>query len=96
MNESMNLDETMQQVRACATRMDAEYGSTVFDEWVVVLLRQPQARVLAYSGPRGQEFRQNFSRDLGSLKGALLLPMLKHTCTELCVEQMVREAGRIA
>ena len=72
MKESMNLDETMQQVRACATRMDAEYGSTVFDEWLVVSLRQPQARVLAYSGPRGQEFRQNFSRDLGTLKGALL------------------------
>ena len=51
MNESMNLDKTMQQVRACATRMDAEYGSTVFDEWVVVSLRQPQARVLAYTGP---------------------------------------------
>lgn len=72
MNESMNLDETMQEVRACATRMNAEYGSTVFDEWVVVSLRQPQARVLSYSGPRNHEFRQTFSRDLGSLKGALL------------------------
>ena len=34
MNESLNLDETMRDVLACATRMDAEYGSTVFDEWV--------------------------------------------------------------
>ncbi len=72
MNESMNLDDTMQEVRACATRMNAEYGATVFDEWVVVSLQRPQARVLAYSGPRGQEFRQNFSRDLGTLKSALL------------------------
>ena len=72
MNESMNLDETMQEVRACATRMNAEYGATVFDEWVVVSLQRPQARVLAYSGPRGQEFRHSFSRDLGSLKSALL------------------------
>lgn len=68
----MNLDDTMQEVRACATRMNAEYGATVFDEWVVVSLQRPQARVLAYSGPRGQEFRQNFSRDLGTLKSALL------------------------
>jgi hypothetical protein len=72
MNESINLDETMQEVRACATRMNAEYGSTVFDEWVVVSLQLPQARVLAYSGPRGQDFRQTFARDLGTLKSALL------------------------
>ena len=72
MNEPMNLDETMREVRACATRMNAEYGATVFDEWVVVLLQRPQARVLAYSGPRSQQFRQTFQRDLGSLKSALL------------------------
>ena len=72
MNESLNLDETMRDVLACATRMDAEYGSTVFDEWAVVSLQRPHARVLAYSGPRGQEFRRNFSHDLGSLKSALL------------------------
>ena len=72
MNESMNLDETMREVLTCATQMDAEYGQPVFDEWVVVSLRRPQARVLAYSGPRGQEFRQNFSRDLGALRSALL------------------------
>lgn len=72
MNESMNLDDTMQAVRACATRMNAEYGAPVFDEWAVISLRSPQARVLAYSGPRVQEFRQTFSRDLGSLKNALV------------------------
>lgn len=68
----MNLDETMRDVRACSTRMDAEYGSTVFDEWVVISLAQPRAQVLAYFGPRNQEFRQSFSHDLGSLKDALL------------------------
>jgi hypothetical protein len=68
----MNLDDTMQEVRACAARMDAEYGSTVFDEWAVVSLQQPQARVLAYSGPRAQEFRQTFASDLGTLKSALI------------------------
>ena len=72
MNQSLNLDETMREVLACATRMDAEYGSTVFDEWVIVSLTHPRACVLAYSGPRGQEFRRNFSRDLGSLTSALL------------------------
>ena len=62
----------MREILACANRMDAEYGSTVFDEWVVVSLQQPRARIMAYSGPRNYEFRKNFSNDLGSLRGALL------------------------
>ena len=68
----MNLNETMREVRACATRMDAEYGSPVFDEWGVVSLRQEQPRVLAYTGPRSQEFHQKLVSDLGSLRGAML------------------------
>lgn len=72
MNTSNNLDEMMQAVRDCAREMDARYGATVFDEWVVVSLQQPQARILNYFGPRNYEFRQNFSRDLGTLRAALL------------------------
>lgn len=72
MNESMNLNETMREVRACATRMDAEYGSAVFDEWAVVSLRQEHPRVLAYTGPRGRDFQRNFSSDFGSLRSAMI------------------------
>jgi hypothetical protein len=72
MNNSMNFDDTMQAVRACAQQMDALYGETVFDEWVLVSLRPPQARVLNYFGPRHFEFRQKFASDLGTLRAALL------------------------
>lgn len=72
MNTFMNLNETMQEVRACATQMNAEYGSTVFDEWVVVSLQPPQPRVLAYTGPRSQEFSKKFTTDLGALRSAIL------------------------
>lgn len=72
MNKSMNFDDTMQAVRACAQQMDALYGETVFDEWVLVSLQPPQARVLNYFGPRHFEFRQKFASDLGTLRTALL------------------------
>ena len=71
-DKPMNLSETMQAIRACATQMDAQYGKTVFDEWVVVSLQEPQARVLGYIGPRHEAFAKNFTRDLGGLRASLL------------------------
>lgn len=68
----MNLTETMQAIRACASQMSALYGQTVFDEWVVVSLQEPQPRVLGYVGPRAEVFAKNFSRDLGGLRASLL------------------------
>jgi len=71
MHKSLNLDEMMGAVRMCAAQMDSQYGDTVFDEWVVISLKQTQPRILHYFGPRNYEFRQNFSRDLGALREAL-------------------------
>ena len=66
-----NIDEVLGAVRFCAAQMDSQYGDTVFDEWIVISLAQPQPRILHYFGPRHYEFRQNFSRDLGALREAL-------------------------
>lgn len=71
MKQLSNLDEMMTAVRFCAAQMDSQYGDTVFDEWIVVSLQQPQPRILHYFGPRNFEFRQNFARDLGTLREAL-------------------------
>jgi hypothetical protein len=68
----MNLDETMQLVRACATQMNSHYGQTVFDEWAVISLRHNQARVLGYFGPRNDDFLKSFADDLSPLRAALL------------------------
>ena len=38
----------MTAVRFCAAQMDSQYGDTVFDEWIVVSLQQPQPRILHY------------------------------------------------
>jgi len=68
----MTLDEVKNLIKECATRMDAHYGKTVFDEWAVVSLAENKARVLAYVGPRNDDFLKNFANDLGSLRSELL------------------------
>ena len=68
----MTLDEVKSLIKACAGQMDAHYGKTVFDEWAVISLAENKARVLAYVGPRNDDFLKNFANDLGSLRSELL------------------------
>lgn len=67
----MTLDETFGEIKACAKQMDSRYGKTVFDEWAIVSLVENKARVLAYIGPRNDEFLQNFVKELGVLRREL-------------------------
>jgi hypothetical protein len=68
----MTLEEAIIQIKACAQQMDARYGRTVFDEWAVISLLENKARVLAYIGPRNDDFLKNFVKDLGALRAELL------------------------
>ena len=68
----MTLDETKGFIRICASQMNTRYGKTVFDEWAVVSLAENKARVMAYVGPRNDDFLKNFVNDLGGLRGELL------------------------
>ena len=68
----MTLEEAVGLVKGCATEMDARYGKTVFDEWAVLSLAENKARVLAYIGPRNDDFLKNFAKDLGTLRTELL------------------------
>ena len=68
----MTLDEVKILIKKCAAEMDAHYGKTVFDEWAVISLAENKARVLAYSGPRNDDFLKNFVNDLGSLRAEFL------------------------
>jgi hypothetical protein len=68
----MTLDEVKNLINACAGRMDTLYGKTIFDEWAVISLAENKARVLAYVGPRNDDFLKNFATDLGSLRAELL------------------------
>jgi hypothetical protein len=68
----MTLDEVKSLIKTCAAQMDTHYGKTVFDEWAVISLAENRARVLAYVGPRNDDFLKNFANDLGSLRAELL------------------------
>ncbi len=67
----MTLDEAKSRIKSCASQMDERYGKTVFDEWAVVSLAENKARVLAYIGPRNDDFLKNFANDLGALRAEL-------------------------
>jgi hypothetical protein len=67
----MTLDEAFEEIKACASHMDSRYGNTVFDEWAIVSLVENKARVLAYIGPRNDEFLKHFVDDLGALRAEL-------------------------
>ncbi|MEI6194628.1 MAG: hypothetical protein WCS42_09885 [Verrucomicrobiota bacterium] len=68
----MTLDEVKNLIKVCAGQMNACYGQAVFDEWAVISLADNRARVLAYVGPRNDDFLRSFANDLGSLREELL------------------------
>jgi hypothetical protein len=67
----MTLEETFAEIKACASLMDTRYGKPVFDEWAIISLVENKARVLAYIGPRNDEFLREFVKDLGTLRAEL-------------------------
>ena len=69
--KTMTLEEIGQHIKHCKQQMESRYGSTVFDEWAIVSLVENKAKVLAYTGPRNDDFLKNFARDLGSLRISL-------------------------
>jgi len=68
----MTLEAAIDLIKKCSKEMDERYGKTVFDEWAVLSLAENKARVLAYIGPRNDDFLQNFVKDLGALRAELL------------------------
>ena len=68
----MRLDDANQLIRDCADRMNELYRKIVFDEWAIVSLVQHRAKILAYLGPRKDDFQKNFAADVQDLRAELL------------------------
>jgi len=68
----MTLSQTLDSVKRCSDSMNARYGKTVFDEWAIVSLRRGRERIVAYTGPRKEDFQKNFVQDLGPLRAEVL------------------------
>lgn len=63
----MTLDEAYSLIGATVDQMNARYGNTVFNEWVVLSLHEKTGRILNYHGPRKEDFQKSFASDLDAL-----------------------------
>ena len=67
----MTLDDAAQGIIVCLKRMQADYGSPVFNEWVVLSTAGGNRRIVAYCGPRIESFQDELAEDLQFLKRAM-------------------------
>ena len=67
----MDLSVARQHIHASFERMRALYTKPVFDEWVILTPAAKHGGVLAYSGPRLEEFRQKLPSDVEPLMAQL-------------------------
>src|SRR6266498_5996112 len=68
----MTLEQATKLIGSSAERMNDLYQKVVFDEWAIVSLVQHKARILAYLGPRKDDFQKNFATDVQDLRAELL------------------------
>ena len=68
----MTLEQATKLIKSCEEQMNSRYKRVVFDEWAVVSFAEHKTRILAYNGPRREEFQKNFSSDAGSLRAGLM------------------------
>ncbi|MDB6024400.1 MAG: hypothetical protein JWM68_623 [Verrucomicrobiales bacterium] len=66
----MKLDEAIRSIEQCSERMNAKYGGIVFDEWIIVLMGKTD-KILAHSGPRGEEIVLDFGTDTKAIHDLL-------------------------
>jgi hypothetical protein len=68
----MTLDQAKELIKKCAEQMQAHYERPLFDEWAILSMENGKGHVLAYTGPRKEEFKTNFTADAGALRAGLL------------------------
>jgi hypothetical protein len=68
----MTIEEATNLIGGYAERMNDLYHKVVFDEWAIVSLIQHKAKILAYIGPRKDDFQKNFATDVQDLRADLL------------------------
>lgn len=60
----MDLATARQHITASFERMHALYSKPVFDEWVILAPGAKSSGILAYTGPRVEEFRKKLQDDV--------------------------------
>jgi hypothetical protein len=64
----MNLPDAHVAVLQTFAQMKALYGQPVFNEWVLVKLSPDSGAVLAYDGPRADQYQAKFKSDISKLQ----------------------------
>ena len=67
----MNLSAARQHIAAAMERMRVLYTKPVFDEWVILTPAARHGGVLAYAGPRLEQFRQKLPAEVEPLLAQL-------------------------
>jgi hypothetical protein len=67
----MNLDPALTEIRAAMKRLAALYAEPLFDEWVLVALNDAGCALQCYEGPRAEQFRVSFAKDVAKLRAEL-------------------------
>ena len=68
----MTLDQAKQSIAQAFKQMDAAYGATLFDEYLLVARRDDgKAVLLDYEGPRGVEIREQLMQDSRVLRASV-------------------------
>jgi hypothetical protein len=66
--DDMDLATARQHIQSCLERMHALYTKPVFDEWAILALGAKHGGVLAYSGPRVENFQRELAEDVEPLR----------------------------
>jgi hypothetical protein len=64
----MTIDAARTAIIAALGRMNALYAKTVFDEWVLASFKPERGAILAYQGPRAENYKQHFVADILPLR----------------------------
>lgn len=64
----MDLETARRHIHNALERMRASYLQSVFDEWAILAVPAKAGGVMAYHGPRADEFRRNLPKDAEPLR----------------------------
>lgn len=64
----MNLPDAHVAVLQAFAKMKSLYGGPVFNEWVLVKLARESGAILAYDGPRADQYQASFKADIAPLQ----------------------------
>lgn len=64
----MDLETARRHIEKCCERMRVAYLKPVFDEWAILAVPAKSAGIVAYQGPRPDEFKRNLPDDAEPLR----------------------------